>query len=579
MDQTITSLPRGWQMVGRATDVPFRHVFHTQLHGVELALWRADDRTLNAWENRCPHRSVRFTLGTNTGETLRCQYHGWQYRAGDGRCTHIPASLQGQPPASLCARTFAVAQKDDCLWVNLDPAAKDVVTDSVDHSAAPGVALRSLPFNAPLQAVADALAAYALADGEAVRASVSVRRSGERVGVAWQNADGAHSVQFWLQPARDARTIVHGNAAFTATAQIDLPRFHNRLLNTLRRTVERDTPAPESLREQRVIPVAVRSDTPSAAAKRWLTVTVLRREVTAQDIVAFELSVPEIESLPMEPGAHIDVQTPAGCVRQYSLVNAPGERDRFVIGVKRESASRGGSRSLHDALEVGAQILVSPPKAHFRLVEDAPAVLIAGGIGITPILAMASALQHAGAPYRLHNFVRSREHMAFASRLAELAYVELHTGLDAAGTGVAVREALRDAVEGAHVYVCGPRPLIELVRENAREMGFPQSHIHFELFANEVSHAGDQPFRVRLQRSGEEFVVPAGVSLVDAIGARGVTVPTSCEQGVCGTCRVGVAKGEPDHRDVYLSNDEKQRGDCLLACVSRSRSDLLILDL
>ncbi|WP_433706162.1 Rieske 2Fe-2S domain-containing protein [Paraburkholderia sacchari] len=578
MDQTTTSLPRGWHMVGRATDVPFRHVFHTQLHGVELALWRADDGTLNAWENRCPHRSVRFTLGTNTGATLRCQYHGWQYRAGDGRCTHIPASLQGQPPASLCARTFAVEEKDDCLWVNLDPAAIDIVTDSLDQFSVPGVALRSLPFNAPLQTVADALAAYALADGEALRASVSVRRSGERVGVAWQNADGAHSVQFWLQPASDARTIVHGNAAFTATAQIDLPRFHNRLLNTLRRTVECDTPAPESLREQRVIPIVIRSGTPGAA-RRWLIATVLRREVSAQDIVAFELSVPEIESLPMEPGAHIDVQTPAGCVRQYSLVNAPGEGDRFVIGVKREPASRGGSRSLHDALEVGAQILVSPPKAHFRLVEDAPAVLIAGGIGITPILAMAGALQHAGVPYRLHNFVRSREHMAFASRLAELSHVAVHAGLDAAGTGVVVREALRDAVEGAHVYVCGPRPLIELVRENAREMGFPESHIHFELFANEVSHARDQPFRVRLQRSGEEFVVPSGVSLADAIGARGVTVPTSCEQGVCGTCRVGVAKGEPDHRDVYLSNDEKQRGDCLLACVSRSRSDLLILDL
>ncbi|WP_213307216.1 Rieske 2Fe-2S domain-containing protein [Paraburkholderia sacchari] len=578
MDQTTTSLPRGWHMVGRATDVPFRHVFHTQLHGVELALWRADDGTLNAWENRCPHRSVRFTLGTNTGATLRCQYHGWQYRAGDGRCTHIPASLQGQPPASLCARTFSVEEKDDCLWVNLDPAAIDIVTDSLDQFSVPGVALRSLPFNAPLQTVADALAAYALADGEALHASVSVRRSGERVGVAWQNADGAHSVQFWLQPASDARTIVHGNAAFTATAQIDLPRFHNRLLNTLRRTVECDTPAPESLREQRVIPIVIRSGTPGGA-RRWLIATVLRREVSAQDIVAFELSVPEIESLPMEPGAHIDVQTPAGCVRQYSLVNAPGEGDRFVIGVKREPASRGGSRSLHDALEVGAQILVSPPKAHFRLVEDAPAVLIAGGIGITPILAMAGALQHAGVPYRLHNFVRSREHMAFASRLAELSHVAVHAGLDAAGTGVVVREALRDAVEGAHVYVCGPRPLIELVRENAREMGFPESHIHFELFANEVSHARDQPFRVRLQRSGEEFVVPSGVSLADAIGARGVTVPTSCEQGVCGTCRVGVAKGEPDHRDVYLSNDEKQRGDCLLACVSRSRSDLLILDL
>ncbi|QBR01221.1 Rieske 2Fe-2S domain-containing protein [Paraburkholderia pallida] len=578
MDQTTTSLPSGWHMVGRATDVPLRHVFHTQLHGVELALWRADDGAVNAWENRCPHRSVRFTLGTNTGATLRCQYHGWQYRAGDGRCTRIPASLQGQPPASLCARTFPIAEQDACLWVNLDATANDGFADAHDDPAAPGVPLRSLPFDAPLDAVADALASYALADAKAMPGSARALRRGDRFDIAWQSADGAHSVQFWLQPATAVRTVVHGNAALNGAANINLPRFHNRLLSALRRTVERNTQTPASLRSQRIIPISVRSNT-ADNAKRWLRATVLRREVTAQDIVAFELSAPEIASLPMEPGAHIDVQTPAGCVRQYSLVNAPGERERFVIGVKRESASRGGSRSLHDALEVGATILVSPPKAHFRLVEGAPAVLIAGGIGITPILAMASALQHAGVPYRLHNFVRSREHLAFASRLAGLSHVQLHTGLDTARTAEAARHALRDAMAGAHVYVCGPRPLIDLARENAHAMGFPDSHVHFELFANEVSHAGDQPFRVRLQRSGEEFVVPAGVSLADAIQARGVAVPTSCEQGVCGTCRVGIAQGEPEHRDVYLSSEEKERGHCLLACVSRSRSDLLILDL
>ncbi|WP_322062861.1 Rieske 2Fe-2S domain-containing protein [Paraburkholderia sp. J63] len=579
MDQTTTSLPRGWHMVGHATDVPLRHVFHTQLHGVELALWRADDGSVNAWENRCPHRSVRFTLGTNTGETLRCQYHGWQYRGGDGRCTRIPAALQGQPPASLCARTFAVAENDDGLWVNLGATAGDMGADAfANERGDTGVMLRSLPFNAPLEAVAAALSAYALADDEAMPASVCAHRHGDCFDIAWQSADGAHSVRFWLQAASAARTIVHGNAACNAARDIDLPRFHNRLLSALRRTVERSEPETKSLRTQRIIPISMHPN-PADAPKRWLNATVARRELIAQDIVAFELTAPEIASLPIEPGAHIDVQTPAGCVRQYSLVNAPGERDRFVIGVKRESASRGGSRSLHDALEVGARILVSPPKAHFRLVAGAPAVLIAGGIGITPILAMASALQHAGVPYRLHDFVRSREHMAFASRLAELSHMQLYAGLDAARTEAAVREALQDAMAGAHVYVCGPRPLIDRVCENARAMGFADSHVHFELFANEVSHAGEQPFRVRLQRSAEEFVVPAGVSLADAVAARGVAVPTSCEQGVCGTCRVGVAQGEPDHRDVYLSGDEKARGDCLLACVSRSRSDLLVLDL
>lgn len=580
-----------WYAVARADDLPPRHIFHGQLHGVELALWRADDDRVNAWENRCPHRSVRFTLGVNTGERLRCQYHGWQYRSGDGRCAIIPASSQIAPPAGLCARPFAIEEAHGYIWVNLsdDPAYTAAIPEP--EFAPLAVALRSLTINASLDAVAAALPHYADYDETATAGRRTCRQSGDGIDLSWGAASGESQVRFWLQPASQTRTIVHGSANLAGMSDAQVLRLHNRWLNALRRRLESHEtagpiptlaePASASAPASRVIPIVPIMPFRSAAqsGKTWFQATVTERWTTAEDIVAFRLALPDGAHVEFNAGAHIDVQTPAGLVRQYSLVNAPDERDQLVIGVKREAASRGGSRSLHDSLRIGDALTVSAPKDHFKLVPGEGGVLIAGGIGITPILAMGLALHHAGLPYRLHYLARSAAHVAFEDRLGKLSGLQLHTGLTADGSREAVDEALHKAPPASHVYVCGPRPLVDLVRERAAAIGMAEAHVHAELFANEVSHDTDQPFRVRLQRSGVEFVVPVGVSLADALKARDIAIDTSCEQGVCGTCRIAVVDGEPEHRDVYLTDDEKQSRRCLMPCVSRSRSNLMVLDL
>jgi len=576
-----------WYPVARADDLPMRHVFQGQLQGIELALWRADDGRVNAWENRCPHRSVRFTLGVNTGEKLRCQYHGWQYQSGDGRCTFIPATSGTAPPPSLCAQTFAVTEANGYVWVSLAAEAAGLVGAAFVPEFEPlRLALRSLTFNASLDAVAAELVRYADYDEDGVPGSSALLRNGAEINLTWKTLSGRRQVRFWLQPADEMKTIVHGSADFTEVDESKVRHSCNRLLTTLRRKVEnREAPVPrhalaKTASTPRVIPIFQRTAKNIAIdSSALIRTTVAARWNTAEDIAAFKLALPVGERIEFDAGAHLDVHTPNGLVRQYSLVNAPGERDYLVIGVKLEPDSRGGSRSLHASLQVGDNLTVSAPKNHFALVPNEGGVLIAGGIGITPILAMGAALQHADLPYSFHYFVRGKEHVAFADRLAELDGLQLYTGLAMEKMAGAVDSALIAAGEKHHVYACGPRPLIDLVRERALAHGIAETRVHFELFANEVSHEGDKPFRVRLQTSGAEFVVPAGVSLSDALKVHGVSIETSCEQGVCGTCRTGVVDGEPEHRDVYLNENEKQSCRCLMPCVSRSRSELLVLDL
>jgi len=590
-----------WYPVARADDLPMHHVFHGQLHGVELALWRADDGQVNAWENRCPHRSVRLSLGVNTGATLRCQYHGWQYQSGDGRCIHMPAAADGAPPRSLCAQAFATAQAHGYVWVNLaEGAAAGPVPEAAPLPVPLPVPLRSLVIRAGADAVAAALERYAEHESDAPLQSQSAARSGNALDLAWESAGVRQRIRFWLQPADGRRTIVHASAEAAGMDERTLLHWHNQRLSALRRHVERgeaqaaggrpanappnapaDVPA-EALAapvQMPVLPAAARASSGNALFKA----TVAERWTAAEDIAAFRLALPAGMAVEISAGAHIDVHTPAGLVRQYSLVNAPHERDAYIIGTKLEPASRGGSSSMHSALAVGDSLTVSRPKNHFALVPGEGGLLIAGGIGITPILAMGAALQAAGLPYALHYFSRSQAHVAFGERLAGLEGIHVHAGLAVEATRQAVDAALEKAVcelaDGCQVYVCGPRPLIDMVRERALAAGIAEQRVHFELFSNAVSHEADRPFRVRLAQRKTEFTVPAGTTLADMLKAHGVAIDTSCEQGVCGTCRTGVIEGEPEHRDVYLTNDEKRENRCLLPCVSRSRSDLLVLDL
>jgi len=209
--------------------------------------------------------------------------------------------------------------------------------------------------------------------------------------------------------------------------------------------------------------------------------------------------------------------------------------------------------------------------------------LIAGGIGITPLLSMARTL-HADPvrknSYSLHYFCRSTEHAAFMDDIRALRQGDkVVCGADVANTTERIDQLLRQRPPGAHLYTCGPAPMIELVVSTARRLGWPEAAIHVEYFSNVVDHGGDQPFHVRCARSSRDFPVAAGQTIVEAAALVGITIETSCEQGVCGTCLTNVVGGRPDHRDLYLNDSEKAAGKQMLLCVSRCHDHELVLDI
>lgn len=285
----------------------------------------------------------------------------------------------------------------------------------------------------------------------------------------------------------------------------------------------------------------------------------------------------------MEPGAHIDISV-GGFLRQYSLCNGPEDRDSFLIAVKKEPDSRGGSRAMHERLAVGDEVEISPPCNTFRLVPGAKAnLLLAGGIGITPLLSMARHLQAGSAPYKLMYFARSREQAAFLEELSgsEMSEnVSIRLGLDAEATRHELTEILRAPDGETHIYACGPQPFLEAIRR-LTEGNWPAANVHFEYFQaqEKSSEPDDRPFKVKLASSGEVFEVPPGRTIVEVLAENGVEVDVSCEQGICGTCLTAVLEGVPDHRDELLSEDVRESGDIMALCVSRAKTDLIVIDL
>jgi ferredoxin-NADP reductase len=303
--------------------------------------------------------------------------------------------------------------------------------------------------------------------------------------------------------------------------------------------------------------------------------------MVADGICAFELRAIDGQMPTFRPGAHIDVQLPNGATRQYSLVNGPGELDRYVIGVKREPDSRGGSVFLHDSVREGDVMVISAPHHNFVLRRDSRrTLLIAGGIGITPLLAMAQSLRANGLDFDLHYFAQSAAHLAFPDRIAALGgAVVTHLGLSPAETATAVAGLLAYPADGEHVYACGPGPMLDTVRATAAARGWPDHAVHFEYFANATDIDTSSAFDVQLARSARTVHVAAGTSVLEAVRACGIAVPSSCEQGACGTCMVTVLSGTPEHQDVYLSASERAANDRMLVCVSRSLGSHLVLDL
>ncbi|MFC8661983.1 PDR/VanB family oxidoreductase [Streptomyces sp. NPDC057199] len=283
-----------------------------------------------------------------------------------------------------------------------------------------------------------------------------------------------------------------------------------------------------------------------------------------------------------EAGAHVDVLGPTGVTRQYSLCGPPDETATHTIAVKREESSRGGSAALHDQVAVGDELTVSDPRNLFRIEPAADRhVLVAAGIGVTPLLSMAHRLRHGGGRFRLHYFASSREKAAFVRLLTGAdfaAHVEFHFGVDRDAQPDALADVLAGADDGTHVYTCGPKEFMQRVVDAATGL-LPEDHVHVEHFQplEPAAEAGDE-FEVELD-TGEVFRIPPGCSIVDVLGERGIEVDTSCREGICGTCVLTVLDGVPDHRDNCLTRKEKEAGDQIATCVSRARSARLVLEL
>ena len=313
-------------------------------------------------------------------------------------------------------------------------------------------------------------------------------------------------------------------------------------------------------------------------------VRIARKTLEAPDICSFELVAVDGGALPpFTAGAHIDVLLDGAVVRQYSLCNHPRETDRYLIAVLREPASRGGSSRMH-ALREGDELDISEPRNHFALAPDARRhLLLAGGIGITPILCMAEQLASEGAAFELRYCTRSATRTAFLQRIRQSAFsakAQIHHDDGAAAQKLDLPAVFAAPQAGDHLYVCGPGGFIEAVLAAARAAGWPTEALHREYFAaGPTSIADDGAFDVQIASSGALIRVAPQQSVIAALAAVGIEVPVSCEQGVCGTCLTGVLDGTPDHRDLYLTDDERARGDQFTPCCSRAKSPRLVLDL
>jgi vanillate O-demethylase ferredoxin subunit len=320
-------------------------------------------------------------------------------------------------------------------------------------------------------------------------------------------------------------------------------------------------------------------------ASSTLQVRVRATTYEAQHILGFEL-------VPLSPatalsaftaGAHIDVHLPGGLLRSYSLLNDPQETHRYRIGVNRDAHSRGGSRHMHEQLRTGTLLTISTPRNLFAMDETSPFNLfIAGGIGITPMLSMIARSQALGTPWRLHYAARTRQHAGFLDVLAAYqgqpgAEVQLNFDQEPGGQMLDLNAVISALPAGAHVYACGPQPLLAAYEQATASL--PPARVHREYFAAKEAAATDGSYTVTLARSQRTLQIQPGQTLLDGLIAIGAEPTFSCQQGICGTCEVRVLEGTPDHRDMVLTESEQAANDRMMVCCSGAKSARLVLDL
>lgn len=306
----------------------------------------------------------------------------------------------------------------------------------------------------------------------------------------------------------------------------------------------------------------------------------------ARDTSAFEFRPVNGGALaPFTAGAHVDLMLPNGVRRAYSLCNPQGETHRYVVGVKKASPSRGASVYLHEQLRVGAEIEIGEPRNNFPLIETAAhSVLIAGGIGVTPIFGMLQRLAQIGAPWELHYASRTRADGAFLNELRAFGAhdplrVRLAFDQEPGGKMLDLAAIVAAAPPKSHFYACGPAPMLEAFELATGGLTAEQRHIERFTGSGEAIRAGGTDFEIVLARSNRRLQVPAGKPILDVLLDEGIDIAFSCMDGVCGSCKVGVLDGIPDHRDVVLSPAERAENKSMMVCCSGAKSEQLVLDL
>ncbi|HEX5279650.1 MAG TPA: PDR/VanB family oxidoreductase [Micropepsaceae bacterium] len=299
----------------------------------------------------------------------------------------------------------------------------------------------------------------------------------------------------------------------------------------------------------------------------------------ARDTNLYTFQRPDKAALPAaEPGAHIGVILPNGIERQYSLVRAGPQLKEYTVGVKRDLNSRGGSIFMHDQLRVGSRLPIVPPRNNFPLKDDAGlVVLVAGGIGITPIYCMVNRLIERGRKWELYYSSRTRLDAAFLDELAQHPATHLHFDDEEGGHFLNVPGIVDSLPRHAHLYCCGPAPM--LAAFEAATAHWPAEQIHVEYFTPKFAAAQEGGYIVELARSKRELVIPAGKSILQVVREAGIDVPHSCEEGVCGACETRVISGIPDHRDTILTESERKENATMMICCSGSKTPRLVLDI
>lgn len=313
-----------------------------------------------------------------------------------------------------------------------------------------------------------------------------------------------------------------------------------------------------------------------------IDVVIASRDDQGAGIAVMELVSESGDTLPpFTAGAHIDVYVGNDIIRQYSLCNDPSDSQSYRIGVLNDPNSRGGSVKISKEFAKENHIKISAPRNHFPLFEGAKkSILAGGGIGITPMMAMAYSLSKAGEEFELHYCTRSKGAGAFEEELISAFgdRVVFHYDDEDKSQIFSPKDTFNPLELGTHIYVCGPTGFMDWVINTAKEVGYPSEQIHFEYFSADVDISGDV-FEVYCDQSDITVTVGADESIAKALRKAGLRVDMSCEEGVCGTCITDVLEGEPDHRDLFLTDEEKEDNDQIALCCSRSKSQKLIIDM